>query len=324
MQEKSEAFFAFKNFKARVENEARKTIKTLCTDHGGEYCSKNFEMFCKEHGIRKELTTTYTPQQNGVSERKNRTILNMVRSLLAQGRVPKTFWPETVNWSIHILNRSPTFVVQNMTPKQAWSGRKPVVNHFRIFGCIAYAHIPDQKRKKLDDKAEKCVFFGVSDASKAYKLFNPLTKKVVTSRDVVFDEENTWDWKGLQPNQVLADNDVKQEHVHAPSMPENSSNTTQTTTKTSQSVLEVNEEEAQPIGRVRSRPAWMEDYEVTGLSNPITHFGFFTDCDPTTFEKAVNEEKWRKAMDDEINSIEKNDTWEMCNLPKGQKTIGVK
>ena len=107
-------------------------------------------------------------------------------------------------------------------------------------------------------------------------------------------------------------------------MPENSSNTTQTTTKTSQSVAEVNEEEAQPIGRVRSRHAWMEDYEVTGLSNPITHFGFFADCDPTTFESAVKEEKWRKAMDDEINSIEKNDTWKMCNLPKGQKTIGVK
>ena len=139
----------------------------------------------------------------------------------------------------------------------------------------------------------------------------------MTNKDVVFDEENTWDWKGLQPNQVLADNDVEQKHVHAPSMPENSSNTTQTTTKTSQSVVEVNEEEAQPIGRVRSRPTWMKDYEVTRLSNPITYFGFFADCDPTTFESAVKEEKWRKSMDDEINSIEKNDTWEMCNLPKG-------
>ena len=178
--------------------------------------------------------------------------------------------------------------------------------------------------KKLDDKAEKCVFFGVSDASKAYKLFNPLTKKVVTNRDVVFYEENTWDWKGQQPNQVLVDNDAEQEHVHAPIMHENSTKTTQTTTKTSQSVAEVNEKEAQSIGRVRSRPAWMEDYEVTGLSNPITHFGFFADCDPTTFESAVKEEIWRKAMDDEINSIEKNNTWEMCNLPKGHKTIGVK
>ena len=92
------------------------------------------------------------------------------------------------------MNRSPTFAVQDMTPEEAWSGRRPIVDHFRIFGCIAYAHIPDVKRKKLDDKGEKCVFLGVSDYSKAYKLYNPVTKKIVISRDVIFDEENTWSW----------------------------------------------------------------------------------------------------------------------------------
>ena len=174
-----------------MENETGNTIKTLRTDHGGEYCSTEFEVFCEDHDIRRELAVAYTPQQNGVSKRKNKTILNMVRSLLTRGRIPKSFWLEAVNWSIHILNRSPTFAVQNMTPKEAWSGRKPVVDHFKIFGCIAYAHIPDEKRKKLDDNGEKYVFLGVSEVSKAYKLFNPLTKKIVTSRDVVFDEENT-------------------------------------------------------------------------------------------------------------------------------------
>lgn len=157
------------------------------TDRGGEYCSKEFEVFCDEQGIRRQLTASYTPQQNGVSERKNRTILNMVRSLLVKGGVPKSFWPETVLWSIHVLNRCPTFSVKNMTPEEAWSGRKPSVDHFKVFGCIAYAHIPDEKRKKLDDKGAKCIFLGVSEHSKAYKLFNPTTEKVITSRDVVFD-----------------------------------------------------------------------------------------------------------------------------------------
>ena len=120
----------------------------------------------------------------------------MVRSLLARGKIPKSFWPEAVNWSIHVLNRSPTFSVQNMTLEEAWSGRKPTVDNFKIFGCIAYAHVPDEKMKKLDDKGEKCVFLRVSEASKAYKLFNPLTKKIVTSRDVIFDEESTWNWNG--------------------------------------------------------------------------------------------------------------------------------
>lgn len=191
LQEKSEAFSVFKSFKARVENEIGQTIKTLRTDRGGEYCSKEFEAFCADHGIRRELTAAFTPQQNGVSERKNRTILNVGRSLLVRGRIPKTFWPEAVNWSVHILNRSPTFAVLNMTLEEAWSGRKPNVEHFRIFGCVAYAHIPDQKRKKLDDKGGKCVFWGVSETSKTYRLFNPLTNKIVTSRDVIFDVENT-------------------------------------------------------------------------------------------------------------------------------------
>lgn len=176
LQNKLEAFSAFKSFKARVENETERVIKTLRTDHGGEYCSKEFNIFCDEQGIRRELTAAYTRQQNGVSGRKNRTILNMVRSLLARGKIPKSFWPKAVNWNIHVLNRSPTFSVQNMTPKEGWSGRKPAVDHFRIFGCVAYAHTPNKNRKKLDDKGEKCVFLGLSEASKAYKLFNPLKK----------------------------------------------------------------------------------------------------------------------------------------------------
>ena len=86
------------------------------------------------------------------------------------------------------MKRSPTLAVQNMTLEEAWSRLKPAVDHFRIFGCVAYAHIPNQKRKKLDDKREKCIFLGVSDQSKAYKLYNPNTKKILLSRDVVFYE----------------------------------------------------------------------------------------------------------------------------------------
>ena len=120
--------------------------------------------------------------------------MNMVRSLLTRSSVPKAFWPEAANWSIHILNRSPTLSVQNMTPEEAWNGRKPNVDHFRIFGCICYARIPDQRRTKIDDKGEKCIFLGVSNCSKAYKLYNPITKKIVINRDVIFDEENFWTW----------------------------------------------------------------------------------------------------------------------------------
>ncbi|CAL2238396.1 unnamed protein product [Prunus armeniaca] len=190
LQEKSEALNAFKHFKAAVE----KTIKVLRTNRGGEYNSKAFENFFTIHGVRRQLTVAYTPQQNGVAERKNHTILNMVRSMQTKSCIPKSFWPEAVNWGIHILNRSPTFVVRDLTPEEAWSGRKPAVGYFKVFGCIAYARIPDEKMKKLDDKGEKCVFLGTSEVSKGYKLFNPLSKKIIISRDVVFDEEKTWNW----------------------------------------------------------------------------------------------------------------------------------
>lgn len=321
LQKKSEALDVFKNFKARVENETEKSIKTLRTDRGGEYCSKEFESFCVENGIRRELTAAFTPQQNGVSERKNRTVLNVVRSLLTKGNVPKTFWPEAVNWAVHVLNRSPTFAVRNMTPEEAFNGRKPSVDHFRVFGCIAYAHVPDEKRKKLDDKSEKCIFMGVSENSKAYKLFNPLTNKIVISRDVVFDEENAWNWSDkkqqLTPTPIsfdeIEENSVQQE---ISSMEQQLQHSVDTSTAV---IVD------QP--RTRRRPTWMEDYVSGGeLSDDdsLAHFVFFADCDPLTFHDAIKDSKWQHAMDEEIKSIEKNNTWDLVELPKGQKSIGVK
>jgi len=121
LREKSEVFVAFKCYKALVEKEVANPIKVLRTDRGGEYSSHEFANFCENHGIKRQLTAAYTPQQNGVCKKKNRTIMNMVRSLFTMSGIPKSLWPEAVNWSIHILNRSPTHAVQNMTPEEAWS-----------------------------------------------------------------------------------------------------------------------------------------------------------------------------------------------------------
>lgn len=186
-------------------------------------------------------------------------------------------------------------------------------------------HVLDEERKKLDDKAEKCVFLGVIEASKAYKLFNPPTKEVEINRDV-FDEKNTWDWNRQQPTQVLYDDDddAEQEQILVPFIYErSSSNTTQTATKTSPIVATVNEE-AQSLHCIRRRPMQIKDYEVNGIDDLITHFTLFLDCNSITFESAIKEEKWQKGIDDEINAIERNDTWELSKLPKGHKIISVK
>ena len=117
--------------------------------------------------------------------------MNMVRCMLSEKKIPKAFWPEAVNWTTYVLNRSPTLVVKNQRPEKAWSGCKPSVEHFRVFGCVAHVHIPDVRRTKLDAKSFTCVLLGVSEKSKAYRLYDPVAKKVVISRDVVFDEDKS-------------------------------------------------------------------------------------------------------------------------------------
>ena len=117
--EKSEAFITFKNYKNLVEKEMGAFIRCLHTDRGGEFMSLEFNNFCRVNGISRQLTAAFTPQQNGVAERRNRTIMNMVRSMLSEKQIPKRFWPEAANWTVHVLNRSPTLAVKDMTPEEA-------------------------------------------------------------------------------------------------------------------------------------------------------------------------------------------------------------
>jgi hypothetical protein len=135
-----------------------------------------------------QSTSRYTPQQNGVAERKNQTIMNMARSLLKEKCLSNAFWVEAVACSPCLLNRSPTTSLNMKVPQEECSGTKLNVSHPRTFGCIAYAHIPSELRKKLDDKSEKCIFTGYSETSKAYRLYNPISKKLILSRDVKFLE----------------------------------------------------------------------------------------------------------------------------------------
>ena len=114
--------------------------------------------------------------------------------MLVEKKVPRKFWPEEVNWTIPILNKSPTLAVRDKTPEEAWSNIKPSVEHFKVFGCIGYVHNHDQKRRKLDDKSVRCVHLGLSSESKAYKMYNPVTKRIMVSRGVKFDENEHWEW----------------------------------------------------------------------------------------------------------------------------------
>ena len=150
-KQQSEVFVPIKNFKALVEKESVYEIKAIRFDRGGEFTSKEFNDFYQSHGICRPLKVPYSPQQIGVAERNNRTILNMSRCMLKAKHLPKEFWVEAVSCTIYLSNRSSKKNVRDQTPQETWSGRKPSVKHFIIFWSIAYAHVPHQRRAKLDN-----------------------------------------------------------------------------------------------------------------------------------------------------------------------------
>ncbi|KAG6530792.1 hypothetical protein ZIOFF_004550 [Zingiber officinale] len=150
-------------------------------------------------GVERQLTVRYTPQQNGVTERKNQTIVEMAKSMMHEKAIP------------------------NKTPFEAWSGRRPSVNHLKVFGSICYSQIPKQKRSKLDESSERCIFVGYSTMSKGYRLFNIQLGQVIISRDVQVDENALWNWEEnkVEKKDILISTD-KEDEIE-PSTPDSSS-----------------------------------------------------------------------------------------------------
>ena len=120
--------------------------------------------------------------------------MNMVNCMLSKKQVPKELCPEAVNQTIHVLNRCPTLAMKDMIPEEVWCDFKPFVDHFRVFSCIGHIHIPNSKKQKLDDKSFKCVLLNLNEESKAYRLYDPVSKKVIISRNIVFEEDEKWNW----------------------------------------------------------------------------------------------------------------------------------
>ncbi|MCO5578113.1 hypothetical protein L7F22_031951 [Adiantum nelumboides] len=187
-QSKVRCVCCFQHYVSMVENETGCKVQTLRIDRGGEYMSGAFKDFLGKKGIKHQCTMPYTPQQNGVAERKNRSLMEMARCMLKAKSLPHKLWMEAVACATHVLNRCPTRALKTITPYESWYDRKPLVSYLCVFGCLAYAHIPQQLRGKLDDKAVKCIFVGYSSGSKGYRLYNPATNKIFESRDVIFTE----------------------------------------------------------------------------------------------------------------------------------------
>ena len=163
-------------------------MKVLRTDIGGEYTSKEFKQYLKKQGTQHELNVPKTPQQNGVAEHMNRTIVEVIRSMLADSELPKRFWAKALSTATCLRSGSPTNAVQDRTPYEAWTGNKPNVSHLKIFGYGTYTHVPKDERGKLDSKTRRSIFLGYGQGVKGYCLYDKAQKRIFYSRNVVFNE----------------------------------------------------------------------------------------------------------------------------------------
>lgn len=311
MEKKSEVFEKFKEFEIFMTNSSGLKIGSLRSDNGGEYVSAEFENYLKSKGIHHELTVAYTPQQNGVAERMNRTLMESSRSMLSHAGLPNSYWAEAVATAAYIRNRISTSAYKEQeTPYERWYERKPSVHHMKVFGCMAYAHVPDEERRKLDKKAERFRFVGYSTRCKGYRLLNEATKKIIVKRDVNFNEK---EFKPPAKTEVSQEDSVELE-------------------TNLESLNDQQETQSPRSERQRKAPIryGFDEYADTAtqhLASQHTAYHISQIEEPTTIEEAMKSnqsEEWRQALNQEYESLMENDTWDLVELPPDRKAINCK
>ncbi|KAG7584577.1 Integrase catalytic core [Arabidopsis suecica] len=334
LKEKSEALNKFKSFKTSVEQETGAAIKTLRTDRGGEFLSAEFQEFCDASGIQRHLTAPYSPQQNGVVERRNRTLLGMTRSILKHMGVPNYLWGEAIRHATYIINRVSTRTLIHQTPYEAFKMKKPNIEHIRVFGCIGYAKTEAAHLKKLDDRSKMLVHLGTEPGSKAYRLFDPTKQRIVVSRDVVFDEDTSWKWNNSENNTSFeitfgefGNNGVKESVINheTENIEDNEENNESEGEHTSPNRVS-NTPEQPKLRRTEreiKKPSYLQDY-VLIAEYECERLLLAINEEPWDYNEAKESKEWRDACTEEITSIEKNRTWDLVDLPTGAKPIGLK
>jgi transposase InsO family protein len=325
-----EALDCFKRFVAEVENQHEKSLKALRTDRGREFLSDQFKDLCEKNGIRRQLTISNTPQQNGVAERRNRTLLDMVRSMMAQANLPISFWGDALLTAAYILNRVPSQSVSS-TPYELWKGEKPNLEHLRPWGSAGFVHNTAHKYGKLGPRARKHIFIRYSDSSKGYVMYGEHPNGGMTeieSRDIDFIET---DFPSIgDANRDLDLYELEEDEGTLPSSSEGGGLVPRPI------IAEDSGSDLQPSGSITLD----QDSQARRVSSrghiPHRHFeieGNVLLCDakdvdePASFSEALHSQdrdEWMTAMQEEMSSMDKNNVWELVDLPPGQKTIGNK
>ncbi|KAM1999944.1 hypothetical protein ACFX16_007308 [Malus domestica] len=306
MKYKSESFERFKEFKNEVEKQTGKQIKTLRSDRGGEYLSNEFLDYLKECGIVSQWTPPGTPQHNGVSERRNRTLMNMVRSMMSSADLPISFWGYALHTAAYLLNAVPSKSVPQ-TPYEIWYGKKPSLKHLKIWGCPAY--VKKQDAGKLEARSVKCYFVGYPKQTYGYEFYHPDDQKVFVARTAIFMEDE-FVLKGTSKIELKEINEINDEP--------------QTSTR------QVDNPVPEPLAprrseRVSKRP------KRYGLDNDFDELYLLgdneTNEDPRDYTEAMSDidsKRWQEAMKSEMDSMYQNQVWTLVDPPEGIVPVGNK
>ena len=304
-------------------------VSEFLSDNGGEFDNKEVRSILQKEGVRQRLTMPYTPQQNGCSERENRTLVEAARAMrLAHEELPQALWAELINTAAYILNRTGPSSIEGKSPYELWFNKKPKIKHLRIIGSTAYAHIPIQKRRKFDTKAKKGILVGY-EGDDGYRIFVRQGNKMYRSRDVVFDEKViksnviTLQERNCSDNSSSVGGEIKDEKKEL-LIEENSKdvhNSSSISTDEEDEPDCCNQKIEGMVLRDRKniqKPSRYDDFIMTALCEV---------CEPESYEDAVhseNKDEWLEAMNSEMRSLKENQTWDLEYPPKGRKIIPCK
>ncbi|CAL8091268.1 unnamed protein product [Prunus armeniaca] len=314
LHSKDETLDMFKTYKAEVENQLNRKIKVLRSDRGGEYESTAFAEFCATNGIIHQTTAPYTPQQNGVAERKNRTLKDMINSMLNSSGLPHNMWGEALLTANTILNRIP-HKTSDKSPYEVWKGRLPTYKTLKVWGCLAKVQVPLPKRTKLGPKTIDCVFIGFASNSAAYRFLvfhsdvsDIHVNTILESVDVIFFED-IFPYKQGRSN-VNSKRTIDDSRINENSRIDDGN-------PTSSSVQE-NEQDQEPRRSKRTRIP--KDFGPDFLT-------MIAEAEPQTYKEAISSPEapfWKEAINSEVESIMQNHTWELVDIPPGNRPIGYK
>lgn len=337
LKEKNQALKYFKEYQSLVEKQTGNKIKVLRTDNGGEFCSQEMENYLKTEGIVHQKTNPYTPEQNGLCERFNRTIVERAKCLLFEAKLEKKFWAEAVNSAVYLKNRTPASGLGDITPFEKWTCRKPDLSHVRVFGSPVMVHIPKNKRLKWDKKAVKYILVGYPDNVKGYRLYNLETKQVTMSRDVTIMEiEETPDNAQIIVQEYKTD--IQDSQLVEEETQEESSSASDLNDLTyvpeSSSLSLTSEDSYHTLGEEEDCELRLEeDLPCRRTRKPVERYGFSNLSiadkqkswnDNLTYEEAMkgpDKEMWKQAMEQELKAFEESQAWEVVDEKEADRVV---